>query len=262
MADEKPERGPVPVSAAAHGGNSHGGGHEEAHEGAPEWLISFADNVMLQMGFFVILLGLALQTQPGMRSGGSGAGQPGPSPEQLDWALAVREAFNNPVDPESVDPRDVLLVRRLAERRGLASADSPGRRGADHAVRSIRPSDYVGLGGTVPFARDSGALDDEGRAALAELLTHLVGHRNVLELRGHVSAAEAFGKPDRGMTLSYDRAHAVAEALAAGGVGWERMRLIGSADNDRVARGDYGEQVNRENQRVEIIVTNQVPPDG
>ena len=46
-----------------HGGGSHGGGHaagghEEGHEGAPEWLISFADNVALMMGFFVILLAM------------------------------------------------------------------------------------------------------------------------------------------------------------------------------------------------------------
>lgn len=32
-----------------HGGHGHGGGHEE-HAGAPEWLISFADNVALLMG--------------------------------------------------------------------------------------------------------------------------------------------------------------------------------------------------------------------
>ncbi|MCL4212087.1 MAG: hypothetical protein KJZ68_15650, partial [Phycisphaerales bacterium] len=41
-----------------HGHGHGGGGHEEGHEGAPEWLISFADMVMLMMGFFVILFAL------------------------------------------------------------------------------------------------------------------------------------------------------------------------------------------------------------
>src|SRR5690349_11416681 len=75
-----------------HGGGGHGGGgHEEGHEGAPEWLISFADNVMLQMGFFVILLALNLKEPT---TGGIGGKESNGDPPAalLDAAIAIREA--------------------------------------------------------------------------------------------------------------------------------------------------------------------------
>ena len=45
MADEKHnESGGEESHGASHGGPAHAGGAHEEHEGAPEWLISFADN--------------------------------------------------------------------------------------------------------------------------------------------------------------------------------------------------------------------------
>ncbi len=272
MAEEQHEHASAAAAPAGshggHGGNgaggAHGGGHEEPHEGAPEWLISFADNVMLQMGFFVILLALAMQTSKS-GAGGSTSGEAagGPTAEQLDWAIAVREAFNNPVDPESTDPHDFLLVRRLLVRRGLSDADSPGQKGADHDVKSIRPSDYFGCGGTVPFDADSTQLSPESQAALAEMLKYLRGYGSILEIRGHASAAESFGKPDRGMALSYDRARAVAEALAAAGIDWKQLRIIACADSERVVSRADNPHDHARNQRVEVIATQQAPdPPG
>lgn len=251
---------------ASYGGPGHDGGHEEAHEGAPEWLISFADNVMLQMGFFVILLALAMQaSKVGGTANRAGEGdtggkpKPGPTAEQLDWAIAVREAFNNPVNVKSTDPRDSLLIQRLVNRRLAAEARPPGQPGPDQDVKTIRPSEYSGLGGTVPFAQDAVQLDEAGQAALTEVLAYLRGRRNVLEIRGHASAAEAFSKPDRGMELSYARARAVAEALVAQGIDWNQIRLVASGDNDRLVQGRYDPQGLRENQRVEVIVTDRAP---
>jgi outer membrane protein OmpA-like peptidoglycan-associated protein len=261
MADEQREHASA-GGVSGHGGGHGpgGGGHEEAHEGAPEWLISFADNVMLQMGFFVILLGLAIQTAKTATGGStSGDGTGDPTAEQLDWAIAVREAFNNPVDLQSTDPRDFLLVRRLQARRGLAEADSPGQKGADHDVKSIRPSDYYGWGGTVPFSQDSSGLDEVGQAALAEMLEHLRGYGSVLEIRGHVSAAEAFGKADRGAALSYARARTVAEALAAGGINWRQLRVIACADSERIVPRAADAEGHARNQRVEVVATQQAP---
>ncbi len=105
------------------GGPGHGDTHEH-REGAPEWLISFADNVTLMMGFFVILLAFNMKPANKGTGGGTGEGPTGGVPADLvDFSVAVRSAFNNPVDLSSVDPIDLPLIRRILERRGESKAN-------------------------------------------------------------------------------------------------------------------------------------------
>lgn len=255
------------------GGRSHGhghgggGGHEE-HEGAPEWLISFADNVMLQMGFFVILLAMAMKNPTGSAAG---AGSPGtdpngtplPSADQLDFALAVREAFNNPVTLDSTNPKDYLLVQRLRVRMGGGSdALEDGLRGRDHDVQSVRPSETFGAGGALSFDRGSTEFSDETQGAIEKLAARFRGYQTILEIRGHVSAAEAFDQDDRGMGLAYARAAAVARALAERGIEWNRLRIVSCGDSERVQALAYDDEQHAVNQRVEIVERNQAarPP--
>ncbi|MBI4717919.1 MAG: OmpA family protein [Planctomycetes bacterium] len=251
--DDKPKKG------HGHGGG-HGPGapHEEHHEGAPEWLISFADNVTLMMGFFVILL--AMNLKPASTGTGepqeAAAGQP--SAELLDTAIAIREAFHNPVDPNSSNPIDLPLVRRLLERRGESQAERNAQIGREHDVRSIRPSDYYSLAGMVPFDEGESTLSALGAQEFTEIVDELRGHNLVIEVRGHVSAAESFGKPDRGMQLSYARALTVGRLLDEQGIGWRQLRLVACADTERLVPVAYNDQGHRSNQRVEIIVTTQV----
>src|SRR5207253_495923 len=90
---------------SSHGGSHGGGGHEEAHEGAPEWLISFADNVTLMMGFFVILLAVNMGPKGNGPTENPKQGDSQiPQPDLLDAQIAIREAFNNPVNLNSMDP--------------------------------------------------------------------------------------------------------------------------------------------------------------
>jgi outer membrane protein OmpA-like peptidoglycan-associated protein len=246
--------------ARGHVSRPHGP-EEEAHEGAPEWLISFADNVMLQMGFFVILLGLAIKgasagglAKEGKRTAGGGS----PTPEQLDFAIAVREAFNNPVDINSTNVNDLLLVRRLRQRAsGKSDTAEEGLRGSEHDVQSIRRAEAYGTGGFISFPTRSNELDEAGRSAVEELATQFRGCQTVLEIRGHCSAAEAYGRDDRGMQLSYERALAVARGLVTKGLSWSQLRVTGCADGDRVTPTTYDEAGHRSNQRVEVIQLDQ-----
>jgi outer membrane protein OmpA-like peptidoglycan-associated protein len=263
------ESTPVASGHAAPPARSHGAPHgpeEEAHEGAPEWLISFADNVMLQMGFFVILLALAMKgssagglAKEGKRTSGGGS----PTPDQLDFAIAVREAFNNPVDINSTDLNDLLLVRRLRQRAGgMSDTTDEGLRGSEHDVQSIRHAQAYGTGGFIPFETQSNELDEGGRGAVDELATQFRGCQTVLEIRGHCSAAEAYGHDDRGMELSYQRALAVARELVAQGLSWSQLRVTGCADNDRVTPTTYDEAGHHSNQRVEVIQIDQAAETG
>src|SRR5690349_16579558 len=120
-----------------HGGGGHGGGGHEEHEGAPEWLISFADNVTLMMGFFVIML--ALNMKPASSSGGESeskqAGSGTPAEVTLDTVLAIREAFNNPVKLDSKDPRELALIKRLLQRNSRAGGgDGRFTRSSQHTI--------------------------------------------------------------------------------------------------------------------------------
>ncbi|MBC7835335.1 MAG: OmpA family protein [Phycisphaerales bacterium] len=261
MADEHDKEHKGHRGGGGHGGGGHGpggGGHAEGeHEGAPEWLISFADNVMLMMGFFVILLALNMGPK-GSEPHGANAefdttGQP--SEAMLDLAIAIREAFNNPVDEGSNNPADQPLRQRLMDRRNVGQTERPGPDGDKHDLQSIRAGDFIAPCGLVPFDDESSLVSTDGREIAASVARSLAGHRFIIEVRGHVSASESYRLPHRGMDLAYARAMAVATVLESGGVAWERLRIVSSGDNERVTGRAENDQGHRSNQRVEIFQT-------
>jgi len=245
-----------------HGG-AHGGGHEEGHEGAPEWLISFADNVTLMMGFFVIMLAFSMGNK------GKGDGEVPKSeaamsetPDFLDVAIAIREAFNNPVSQNSMDPNEQALVRRVLERRGMAQVEDDGPAGDAHRVQSTRPTNYFAVCGRVTFEANTSELNDAAKTSLTEVARHVRGLRFIVNIRGHVSAAEAYDASDRGMRLSFERSLQVAQTLAEAGVEWRQMRILACGDGDRIAPTVYDWEGHKPNQRVEVEVTNDVVPEA
>lgn len=255
----------------AHGGG-HGGGHEEGHEGAPEWLISFADNVALMMGFFVVLLAMNMKPTGAAASTESGAAHEinGISVDMLDWALAVREAFNNPVSVHSTDPAEAEMVTRLRQQRGLdpdlpagggngeqSAGNDPGVPGKFDKSESIRPADYHTLGGVVHFERGEAALTEEADQRLRKIALHIRGLRTMVDVRAHCSAAEVYQAADAGMPLAFARAQAVARTLAELGVEWKRLRLTAVANNERIVENEYSDDSKRDQQRVEIVCTNE-----
>jgi outer membrane protein OmpA-like peptidoglycan-associated protein len=249
-----------------HGGGGHGhggGGHEEGHEGAPEWLISFADMVMLMMGFFVILF--ALNNKPtGRQPGGAGEsadGDPPVSAQVLDFAISIREAFHNPVNIHSTNPADQVLIRRILQRAGNSETRDPGVKGHEQDVQSIRPSDYYAYSGVVPFAENSIEIPDNARHVITEMARKVKGMRLIVDVRSHVSAVEAARGHESAMKLSSDRALAVAQALAAQGVDWWQMRLVVNGDNDRAEAFPTSKSADRANARVEVVLTDDVVPD-
>jgi flagellar motor protein MotB len=265
MADEQPknEHG----HKSNHNGKGHGnghGGHEEGHEGAPEWLISFADNVTLMMGFFVVLLAFNMGPKGGgetqAKQDGGGAAANGPT-GFLDAAVSIRDAFNNPVNLNSMDPNDQVLIRHIIERRGLGQADQIGPEGDQHNVQSIRPSKYFKLCGKVLFDENSSALNEAGRLSVLSIVNHIRGYRLTIDVRGHASAVEAFNTPDHGTRLSFDRAVTVADFFQKNGVDRKCLRLIVCGDNERINDPTYDGKDHAPNQRVEVVITEQVAGD-
>src|SRR5947209_5103144 len=91
---------------------------EECEE-CPEWIFTFADLVMLMMGFFVILW--VLKPAPGKNN-------TDPTSPDDDWikvAAAIREAFGYLPDPHSKDPIDQFAMKKLH----IPSVDGPRQGG-------------------------------------------------------------------------------------------------------------------------------------
>jgi len=243
-----------------HGGGGHasgGGGHEE-HEGAPEWLISFADNVALMMGFFVILLAMNMQKPKAGGIGGEAKMGGAPTPEMLDFIIAMRSEFN-PIDINSSNPKEAELRKRILERQAGESRqnEDPGA-GREH--QSIRPTDFSNLGGNVQFEDDSPSLTETAREQARKIGSRIAGQRYIVEIRGHVSPSEASNNWGKAAALAFSRATAVGDVLAAQGVNRRQMRLATCADNERNTSrsASYDRDRDRQNQRVEVIVTGEV----
>ncbi len=246
-----------------HGGGGHGGGSHEEHEGAPEWLISFADMVMLMMGFFVIMF--ALNAQPkGGNAGGGGEQAEGVATEQnfVDLAIAVRRAFNNDVDLNSTDPNDKALIERIKqlEKNGAGTSRDEGTAGKDRNVQSVRPGDRFGRGTSVMFRAGTAELTTTAQKTIDELAKQLDGQTPLVEVYGHVGAGECVGDPQKAMKLSTERSLAVAQRLAGAGLDYWRMRVRAAGDGDRVEPYPTGATSDARNQRVEIRVLDEAAP--
>lgn len=254
----------------AHGGGDHGGGHghkkkhhHHAHgdhgEHEEGWIVSFADNVLLMMGFFVILLAMNMgpKGDPNATAAGSQA-----SDRMLDLAIAVRAGFNHPLDMGSTNPDDQPLIRRMKERMNKGESREPGPDGDNHNVQAPRVSDFVNIAGMVAFHDQQSDVPDEGVNTLKDVAAKVRGNTFMIEVRGHVSALESRQDKPAAMELAYKRALSTAKLLQQNGVRWEQMRVVACADNERATPRAQNAAGHRNNQRAEVVVTQErMPPD-
>ncbi len=221
-------------------------------------MISFADNTALMMGLFVILLALNMGPKATKAAEGAPADKPSPSSaEMLDFAIGIREAFNNPVDPNSTDPHEQPLVRRLKEKQtGRTLDEGPTKKGPES--ESPRPTEYSAIGGKIPFDDGSAVLSSTARQRIADIAAKVAQLRYTVEVRGHTTPSESMRNETRSRQLSYERAMAVAQALAVQGVSWRQMRVVACGDSERMVARTYDRDQERQNQRVEVILTKDV----
>ncbi len=264
MADhEHEEHGGESHGGGGHGGGGHapgGGHHEEGEAGAPEWLISFADNVALLMGFFVILLAMNMKKDTPGGIGGEAEMGGTPDAAMIDFVMAMREAFNNPIDMASTDPREQEIIQ-LAKTIGRGESSQPESHGSGKESQARRPTNFSNLGGTIAFDDGAKELSPRGEQLVKQIARKIKDLRFIIEVHGHASPSEVKRDDDRAMELSYLRARAVRNALIREGLRPSQLVMKQAGSYSRVVARTYDREKDRDNQRVEIVVTQLEAPD-
>lgn len=248
-----------------HGGKGHGGGghkkhhphmpHEHEHEEG--WIVSFADNVLLMMGFFVILLAMNM----GPKGKSDAEPKAGASDGLLDFAISVREAFNNPVALDSTLPEDQPLIRRLRERAQPGDVRTKGPSGRDGPSQVVRRSGQSGEDGFVQFDSNKSLMTESGRETIREIAKRVAGSRWMIEVRGHASRWESWGDERKSRELSYQRAWAVGMELVQQGLTWDQIRLTASGHSSPVVTRANSSREDESNQRAEIMLLDEPVPE-
>src|SRR3954471_13963416 len=142
-------------------------------EECPEWIFTFADLVMLMMGFFVILWVL----KPGM-----------PQPQDAKQANAaqtdnwletvgeIRGGFGWEPDPKSSDPVDQVMIRKRMHgpgEKGKSMHTSKGAEGSDPEVTSIRPGKQASVGSRLLFEKADARLSAETSRLLDQIVLQI-----------------------------------------------------------------------------------------
>jgi len=226
-------------------------------EECPEWIFTFADLVMLMMGFFVILWVLKPP------AGKSGEGED--NAHLVEVVAAIRGAFGHIPDPTSKDPIDIEMIYHNIERMKMDNSPGEGAinhrqktpEGPDEEVTAIRNSEFATDGGKLTFDPGSAVLSPDARQALTNIAQIVRGHRNVVMVKGHASLDDfpADTAPAKLMQLSIQRAQAAADLLISQGVAPALLRVQGCSTFEPVVEHEYTPEALRANRRVEVEAT-------
>jgi len=234
-------------------------------EECPEWIFTFADLVMLMMGFFVILWVLKPAPNP-PKNGEQDQVLP------LELLAAIREAFGHLPDPSSKDPVDVyMLMKKLESLKPLKNPGEGGKtpiapkapKGAEPEVEMIRPSKQVGTGAKVIFNPADVVLSAESKQSLDQIAELIRGHANIFMVKGHTAADDLpeGSTEEARMDLSLKRARMAAEYLATKGVNRRTLRVQGCSTFEPVALRAYTTPLQALNRRVEVEETGTLVKD-
>ena len=234
-------------------------------EECPEWIFTFADLVMLMMGFFVILW--VLKPSPAAQVGNGDPGTPAAQAQDDHWVDTVshiREAFGYTPKDSSTDPVDVHM-RAMHQNSNPAGPKDKGSStvrptspvGPDADSSVIRPSKQVAVGGRLAFDRGAAGLTADLNARIDQVADQVKGHRNLVLVQGHTALDDLddAATPTQRLDLSLRRAEAVADRLVADGVSPDVLRVVGCSTYEPVVAGRYTPQAQADNRRVEVQVT-------
>ena len=235
-------------------------------EECPEWIFTFADLVMLMMGFFVILWVTKPSTAKLVGNGDPG-GVPTATAQDDHWidtVAAIRQAFDYTPSPSSNDPIDLRVKARRelstpagAKDQGQSNVRRTSVSGIDAENTAIRPSKQSVVGGRLAFAKGGTTPSAEVLAQVDQIAEQVRGHRNLVLVQGHTALDDLDDGASAGqkLALSLRRAEAVADRLTSDGVSPDVLRVVGCSTFEPVAAGQYTPGSQADNRRVEVQMT-------
>lgn len=227
-------------------------------EECPEWIFTFADLVMLMMGFFVILW--VLKPPEGKQT------SPEAEKKWLDTVAEIRKPFGWVPDPASEDKVDKNALKKPDPPKGQGGQTEippDSAHGLDPLVTNIRPGTHVAIGGRLAFLAGEATIMPETQRVADEIVERIKGHRNITQVKGHAALDEfPDGTPtQKFMDLSLRRAQAISDYFVSKGISPDTLRVQGCATFEPVIQRAYGEGAQALNRRVEIEVTNIIVPE-
>jgi chemotaxis protein MotB len=235
---------------------------DEKPEGAPEWMVSFADMITIMMSFFVIMFAIA--------SGEAAKGRRHPSPQQQAAIESLQHRFGPKYQPFSswgLMPGNSPVPHAGSRQKSPPPGNPPSPEGATvKAVRNERArirvpghGDRVVIGGVVAFADAGTVLADDQKAHLQMIAEELAGKPHQVEVLGHASnrpLPRGSSGRDR-WDLAYTRCREVAQLLRTMKIDPERVRIAvaqaGDAPGGPAAAAPSGDT------QVEVYLTDVLP---
>lgn len=230
---------------------------EEKPDGAPEWMVSFADMITIMMSFFVIMFALA-SADKGKRN-----------EQRRDKVLESLEYRFGPkwkpfaswsVNSGSSPMRDAS--GRISLRPGPSSpadADLPQIRNKQPARIMIpKLGEQLAIGGSVIFGDGVAELSDSGRAMLRAVAAEVAGKPQQIEVLGHASTRPLSGSlyADR-WELAFQRCRRVTDELESLGIDRARIRMA-VGRNAGLRTSSAGPSLEGADSRIDIYLTDRV----
>ena len=227
--------------------------HEEKPEGAPVWMVSFADMITILMSFFVVMFSVA--------SGDSNGDKRTKQQETIIESLQYRFGPKwKPFMTWNVMPGNSNLPgsgKGLGSKLPVPAVGDPGGTMAVKKKERARikvpgQGDTIAIGGLVMFEASSAKLAAGQEKTIGRITEELAGKQQVVEIVATASnRALPLGGPYRDRwELGYARCRAVADLLAAQKIEPARFRLSvvpgsdAEASVEKLAEADDAVRVN------------------
>jgi chemotaxis protein MotB len=226
---------------------------EEPHgEGAPEWMVSYADMITILMSFFVVMFSMA-----GSKD----------KKKEDPMITAMRRQFGRFVGVSSAEllpASSPLSTKTNGPKASPAIHESKTRGlvGENTHVAMIRQGDQLTIGGVIYFKGRTSDLTDEQRLQLQASAKELAGKPQKIEIRGHTRNRPfpPDGKVHDNWDLAYQRCHKTMEYLVLLGIDPARIRIGVSAQFEPLYGGSDPALLEKNN-RVEVFMLNEFTED-